>query len=71
MMLAGEQEFFCNPGWKIHTVEVHVVLSWSDEQHTLLFFPRLLAVLAPILDAMMSLLQKTSGRNQAGRHRER
>lgn len=61
MMLAGEHEFFCNPGWKSHAVEVHVVLSWSDEQHTLLFFPRLLAVLALIFDKIMSLLQKTSG----------
>lgn len=60
-MLAGEQEFFCNRGWKSHTAEVHVVLSWSDEQHTLLLFPRLLAVLAPVFDAMMPLLEKTSG----------
>lgn len=61
MMLAGEQEFFCNSGWQIDTVEVCVVLSWSDEHHTLLFFPRLLAVLAPIFDVVISLLQKTSG----------
>lgn len=40
---------------------MHVVLSWSDEQHTLLLFPRLLAVLAPIFDVMISLLEETPG----------
>lgn len=38
-----------------------MVLSWSDEQHTLLFFHRRLAVLAPIFDMVMSSLEKISG----------
>lgn len=37
------------------------MLSWPDEQHTLLFFLRKLAVLAPIFDMVMSLLEKISG----------